>query len=310
MAETLATYSVPEHYVKMYTANVQAALVKQGGKFRSLISQGAYQGEKAQVVNFLGPIEFVERTSPYTDTKVSEIEHTQRWINGTEYDCAVYIDKLDMLKMIYDPTSPYVARMQEAASRKEDEIIMSKFFAAAKTGKDGLTSTSFNAANIVAHGSANLTVAKLRSLKKLIKKKQIDTRTVRPFIAITADEADNLLSDTQVGSSDYNAVKPFVDGEVGGFMGFTFVPYEDNGGVQTYATADGKSIPFSASGTSYRQLPVWVPDGMHFGAWDGLSITIDRLPTKNNIQQALASFTAGATRLDEKKVFAVECLIP
>lgn len=310
MAETSAAYSVPEHYVKMYTANVQAALVKQGGKLAGYVSQSTYMGEKAQVVDFLGPIEFTERSTPYQDTKVSEIEHTQRWINGTEYDCAVYIDKLDQLKMIYDPTSPYVERMREAAARKQDEIIMSRFFASAKTGKDGLTSTSFKAANIVAHGSASLTVAKLRSLKKLIKKRQIDTRIVKPFIAITADEADAMLAETQVGSSDYNQVKPFVDGEVGGFMGFTFVPYEDNGGVQTYASADGKSIPFSATGTSYRQLPVWVPDGMHYGNWAGLNITIDRLPTKNNITQALASFTAGATRLDENKVFGVECLIP
>jgi hypothetical protein len=310
MAETLATYTVPESHVKMYTANVQAALVKKGSILRPTISQGSYMGEKAQVVSFLGPIEFVERNTPYADTKVSEIEHTQRWINGNEYDCAVYVDRLDTLKMIFDPTSPYVERMREAAARKEDEIIMSGFFASAKTGKDGTTSTSYKTTNVVAHGSAGMSVAKLRALKKLIKKRHIDTRMVKPFIAVTADEVDALLGETSVGSSDYNAVKALVDGEVGYFMGFTFVPYEDNGGVRTLAAADGKSIPYALSSTTHRMLPCWVPDGMHVGDWEGFMISIDKLPTKNYVQQAFATFTKGRTRLEENKVFGMECLIP
>lgn len=307
MAETVATYSVPEHHVKMYTANVQAALTKKGGLLTGLVSGSSYSGEKSQVVNFIGPVEFIERDTPYADTKLTEAEHTQRWISGREYDCAILIDRLDVLKMIYDPTSPYVERMREAAARKLDEIVMSKFFAVAKTGKDGTTDTIFKAANTVAHGAAGLTVAKLRSLKKLIKKRHIDTRTVKPNLAVTADEADSLLGETQVGSSDYNAVKALVDGEVSMFMGFIFHPYEDNGGV----SGDGKSIPsYVSGGDTIRQLPCWLNDGMHLGQWDGLSIVISPRPDKNNIKQAHATFTAGATRLEEDKVFMLEAKKP
>lgn len=59
MAETLATYSVPEHHVKMYTANVKAALAKQGGILVPHVSVGNYSGEKSQVVNFIGTVEFL-----------------------------------------------------------------------------------------------------------------------------------------------------------------------------------------------------------------------------------------------------------
>lgn len=302
MAETLATYQVPEHYVKMYTANVQAAIVKSGGLLTGLVSSSGYSGEKVQVVNFIGPVQFNERTTKYGDTVVSELEHTQRWISGTEYDCAIFVDRLDTLKMIYEPTSPYVARMQEAYNRKLDEIIMSSFFKTAKVGKDGATDKAFPSANIIAHGGTSLTVAKLRSLRKLIRKKHIDLRSVTPYIAVTADEADSLLGETQVNSSDYNAVKPLVSGEVSNFMGFNFVPYEDNDDLG----GDGKSIPRSASDNTVRQLPVWMPDGMHTGTWDGLTILISPRPDKNNIKQIHATFTAGATRLEEKKVFQVE----
>lgn len=305
MAETLSTYSVPEHHVKMYTANVQALLTKKGGLLGAYVSSAPYTGEKAQVVSFIGPVEFVERDTPYGDTKLSELEHTQRWITGNEYDCAVLVDRLDTLKMIYDPTSPYVERMREAASRKMDEIIMSKFFAVAKTGKDGNTNVAFPNGNIIAHGGTRMSVAKLRSARKLLKKKHVDLRTTKPLIAVTAEQTDDLLGEVAVGSSDYNAVKPLVDGEVSQFMGFVFVPYEDNG-----VSTNGKGIPSeSVAGPAViRDCPVWVPDGMHFGMWDGLSIVIGPRPDKNNIKQIHATFTAGATRLDESKVLQLQCV--
>lgn len=304
MAETIASYSVPEHHVKMYTANVQAALAKKGGILTSLVSKGSYVGEKAQVVNFIGPVEFVERDTAYADTKLVELEHTQRWIVGKEYDCAVLVDRLDTLKMIYDPTNPYVERFREAAARKQDEIIMQAFQANAKTGKDGTTSTPIKTANSVAHGQLGLTVAKLRALKKLIKKRHIDTRMVKPYIAVSAEEVDDLLGEVAVGSSDYNAVKPLVDGEVSSFMGFNFIPYEDSGD-----NLKGKSIPRAATEGGYvvRQCPVWVMDGMQHGSWESLVITISNRPDKNNIKQIHGTLTEGATRLDEDKVFVVEC---
>lgn len=302
MAETLATYSVPEHHISMFTANVQNVLTKKGGLIAPLVSQGSYRGEKSQVVNFIGPVEFIERDTPYSDTKLTELEHTVRWISGKEYDCAVLVDRLDTLKMIYDPTNPYVERFREAAARKQDEIVMSKFFATAKTGKEGTTNTTFKAANTVAHGGTRMSVAKLRALRKLIKKRHLDLRTVRPYIAVTSEQVDDLLGEVVVGSSDYNSVKPLESGEVSGFMGFVFIPYEDNG-----SSADGRGIPEITDGAdNVRELPVWVPDGMHFGSWEGLTIIVNNRPDKNNIKQLHGTFTAGATRLEEDKVFKLQ----
>lgn len=305
MAETVASYSVPEHYVRMYTANVQAALNKKGGLLTGLVSRATYRGEKSQVVNFIGPVEFIERDTPYADTKLTELEHTTRWITGIEYDCAVLVDRLDTLKMIYDPTSPYVERFREAAARKMDEIIMNKFFAVAKAGKEGTIDIPFPNRDIVAHGGTRMSVAKLRAVRKLIKRRHVDLRTTRPYIAVTAEQVDDLLGEVAVTSSDYNAVKPLVDGEVSSFMGFNFVPYEDNGNAQ-----NGRGIPTTtvAGPATIRNCPVWVPDGMHFGDWEGLVITINNRPDKNNIKQIHGTFTAGATRLEEGKVFQLQCV--
>jgi hypothetical protein len=297
MAETLATYSVPEHHVAQFTGNVRALLTKKGGILTPYVSRGSYRGEKIQLINFIGPVEFIERRTVYADTKVTELEHTSRWITGREYDCAVLVDRLDTLKMIYDPTNPYTERMREAAARRMDQIVMDAFYATAKAGKDGSTSVAFPAGNIVAHASAGLTVAKLRSLRKMMKKKHVDLRGVRPLIAVTAEEIDDLLGETSVNSIDYNSVKPLVDGEVTSFMGFNFLPYEDNGADKIYTYDDTGTV---------RRLPVWTPDGMHLGVWDALTIIINNRADKNNIKQIHATFTAGATRVDEDNVFAVD----
>lgn len=301
MSETIASYSVPEHHVKMYTANVRAALHKKGGLLMPHVSTASYTGsEKSQVVNFIGQVEFIERDTVYGDTKLTELEHTQTWISGKEYDCAVLVDRLDTLKMIYDPTSPYVERFREAAARKMDEIIMGGFFADRKVGKDGTQTSVFGTNNTIVHGGTAMSVAKLRSLRKLMKKRHLDLRSVRPKIAVTADEVDDLLGEVAVTSSDYNAIKPLVDGEVSNFMGFEFIPYEDNGTVDM---TNGRGVPKNGN---IRNLPVWVPDGMHFGVWDGLTITIGNRPDKNNIKQIHGTFTAGRTRLEECRVFNLQ----
>lgn len=299
--ETLAQYSVPEHQVNMFASNVRAAIAKKGGDIVSRVSRGFYRGAKVQVVDFIGPIEFIERSTVYGDTKITEVEHTSRWISALEYDCAILIDRLDTLKMIYDPTSPYVERMREAAARKYDQIVMAKFFASASTGKDGTTQIAFPNTNIIAHGGTGMGVVKLRALRKLMKKRYIDLRGVWPMIAVTADQIDNLLAETTTTSRDFNDVKPLVDGEVTRFMGFEFVPHEDfaQDGIPTFVDTGPVNI---------RQCPVWVNDGMHFGTWEDLTVIISNRPDKNNIKQVHATFTAGATRLEEEKVFQLQCL--
>jgi len=296
MAETVATYTVPEHYVSMFTANVESVLQKRGGKLRGLVTSGTYSGEKVQVVNFIGPIEFLKRDTPYQDTVVTEPEHTSRWIAAEDYDAAVLIDRIDTLRMIYDPTSPYVERFREAAARVEDQVILDSFFAVAKAGKLASVNVPFPAADVIPNGGTGLTLAKLRATRKLLKKRFVDLEAERPYIIVTADEIDALLGETQVISADYAAIKALVDGEVTSFMGFTFIPAE--GWPSTYTEI--------GTGFTIRQLPVWVRSGMHFGSWQNLQITINGRPDKNNIKQIHGSMSMGATRLEEGKVLDLE----
>jgi hypothetical protein len=307
MAETVASYSIPEAHVYMFTDNIRATIARAGGLVYPYVSMGSYVGERVQVVNFIGPVEFIQRDTPYADTKLTELEHTSRWINGFEYDVAVLIDRLDTLKMIYDPTNPYVDRFRQAHERKRDQIVVDSFFLDAKAGKDANIVMSYKAANTVPSGTvgttpAGFTTAKLRALRKLMKKRNLDLRTIKPIILVTSEAIDDLIGDTNAAgqglttSSDYAAIKALVDGEISYFMGFQFQPFEDY---------NAKGIPYQAGSTVVRQSPAWIPDGMHYGTWQDLVVTISNRPDKNNIKQIHATFTAGAVRLEEDKVFAI-----
>lgn len=318
--ETIASYSVPEHHVIQFTANVQAELARQGGLLRSNVSVGTYNGDRAQVVNFLGPIYFQERTTAYQDTKVTEPEHTQRWISGRDFDCALLVDRLDTLRMIYDPTNPYVERMREAAARLEDDVIVASFYSAALSGKQGTTVIQFPSADVVpfdggqnaSTNASNITgsqqgmsVAKLRRARRALKERYVDLRAEKPMIAVTAAQVDDLLGEVAVGSKDYNSVQPLVDGEVSQFMGFTFVPIQD---VIPTRVASTELVPGTTNAEGLvRQCPVWVKSGMHFGTWQDLVVTINNRPDKNNIKQIHGCMTLGATRVEEGKVLALEC---
>ena len=231
MAETIATYSVPQHHVSMFTDNVRNVITRNGGIIYPHVTHGSYRGEKVQVVKFIGPVEFIERDTPYSDTKLTELEHTSRWIAAKEFDVAVLIDRLDTLKMIYDPTNPYVERFRQAHERKRDDIILDKFFAPAKTGKTGDVDVSYKTTNTVADGGTGFTLVKLRALRKLMKKRNLDLRSIKPLILVNGEAIDDLLGETQVTSSDYAAVKALVDGEVNYFMGFNFLNFEDYNGT-------------------------------------------------------------------------------
>jgi len=294
MAETINAFDVPEHHVKMFTSNVMMDIQLKPRGLIQYVTRSSYTGEGAQAVNFIGTMDFDELEGRKADTKLSELAHTQRWIYPKDFTAATLVERIDQLRMIYDPTSPYVEAMAMGHGRRTDELIVNAFKGLGYSGKDGATSVSLPSDNIIDHGSTGLTVAKLRTARKTIKK-LIKGDILEPiYIGVTADQVDDLLDETTVTSTDYNAIRPLVDGEVSRFMGFTFIPFE----------GWNSSVPAS---NVIRECPVWLQSGMHWGDWDSLSVSIDKRPDKNNLPQLFGRFSGNAVRIREEKVLIIEC---
>jgi len=216
----------------------------------------------------------------------------------SDFDLPQLIDSFDKLRLITDPQSSYVQNAVKAAGRQFDRLICSAFTGTAKTGEAGSTSTVFTAANEidVATGGANskLNVAKLREVKRLMMANHVDFDMEEAYVGITAADHDALLGEIQVVSADFNGGAAVLkDGKIMEFMGFRFIHCE--------------LIETILAGTNEVTLPVWVKSGMHLGMWNDIENSVDqRADLQGRPWQLYTIMTAGATRLEENKVYAIE----
>ena len=139
------------------------------------------------------------------EENVMETPHERRMVTLNDYEYADLIDDQDRIRMLASPESVYAKSAANALGRAMDDSIITAFNASAKTGKAGSTSTALPAGNIIAHGSAGLTVAKLISAKKLLDAGSVDP-SINRYIVVSPEQIEDLLNTTSVTSADFNTV--------------------------------------------------------------------------------------------------------
>lgn len=304
-----STFDIPDHYFSQFTSNVELELQRAGSKLLPYVRVESYSGEKAQVVNKYGEVEMTELTTRYSDTEWAEIARTQRWIHPKHYALHMPVDRKDQLKTLYDLQNPLVQAGAMAVGRKQDDVIAAAFFGTAYAGVNGLDSVTWGydvygnaltsntiAVDYVETGStanSNLTVGKLRKAQEQLTDYEIDLEREMPVVIATSNQRHALLRDTSVTSSDYNAVKALVNGEVNTFMGFRFVWLSKN------------LVPTDSN--SYRRVAVITPGALVAGQWEGMQTRISERADKNHTVQISMYMDFNATRIDEKRILEIKC---
>lgn len=118
-----------------------------------------------------------------------------------------YTDIFDAKEVNFDEKTELQTTIAGALGRRRDQLILDAMDAA-------------TAGTVIAHGSAGLTLAKLITASKSLTDKGVPGSD--RHIAVSAAGLEDLLSVTQVQSSDYNSVRSLVSGELDTFMGFKF----------------------------------------------------------------------------------------
>ena len=275
-------------FSQQFSANVQLLSQQRGSILRGGVSEESVTGEKA-FFDQVGAAAAVKRTSRHGDTPVVETPHSRRMVTMDSYEWADLIDDVDKVKMLIDPTSTYAQAAAAAMGRAMDDAIITAATGTSKTGKSGGTSTSMLAANQIANGSADLTVAKLIQAKKILDNGSVDPSIPR-HIAVGPDQIEALLNTTSVTSSDFNTVKALVQGEVNTFMGFQF----------HMSTRLGKS-------GNIRTCFAWAEDGIKLAVGKDVQSRIDERADKSYSTQVYYCATFGATRMEEAKVVQIDC---
>jgi len=290
------SFNITTHFVQQYTTNVQLLLQQKGSKLRNTVTVGSYTGKAAKAIEQVGPVTAQKRTIRHGDTPLISTPADARWVFPVDYEWADLIDDQDKLRMLIDPTSSYSQNGAYALGRAMDDEIISAFFADAKTGENGSTTTVFGADQDVvvgtgSTGATGLNISKLREAKKILMQNEVDIDNDPLFCIITAQQHDDLLNEAQAISLDYNTRPVLVDGKITAFMGFNFVHTE--------------RLPLNSS--SQRRVPAFAKSGMHLGMFNDINTMISERADKGYATQVYVKGTFGATRTEEGKVVEIVC---
>jgi len=304
---------VPVNFVNAYSSNVFHLSQQKGSRFAMHCRNEMQKGEK-DFYDFIGTVSARRRTGRHSDTVYSDTPHGRRACFIDDFDHADLVDKVDKLRMIYDPENEYSIAARNAMGRSMDDVIIEAALGTAYTGKDGTIPVVLpNTQKVVAFDGATTTgvglnVKTLRAVKKKFNQNEVDTTEL--FFAYSAEEQDSLLGQTEVTSADYANVKALVQGAVDSFMGFRFIHSERlprPASNVTYTVTNG--VYGAGTGTvtasKGRRCIAWEKTGILFAKAQDIVARIDELPGKNYSVQIFTSMTIGATRMEEVKVVEV-----
>ena len=273
-------------FVQQYSANVQMLSQQMGSLLRDKVRVESVVGKNA-FLDQVGSVTAVEKTSRHSDTPQIDTPHARRRLSMSDYEFADLIDQQDKVRLLIDPTSSYAQAAAMAMGRAMDDVIISAALGTAYTGETGSTSQSNT--NQIVHGSAGLTIAKLRTAKQTLDLGDVDPSIPR-YIIVGPKQITDLLGTTEVTSSDFNTVKALANGEINSFLGFNFIV----------------SNRLSLSGTT-RSCIAYAQDGLALGIGKDVNARIDERADKSYATQVYYCMSIGATRMEEAKVVEVQC---
>lgn len=250
-------------------------------------------------VERLGKTDAYDITSRHADTQYVDTPHSRRWLDLQDKGWADLVDELDKIKMLADPTSPYVGLGVAALNRAKDDIILAAARGSARLGSGG--TQALPSGQKIAEGGTGLTLAKLLAAKEILDAAEVDEEmqaedgqspnmAAQRVIAVTTRQLTNLLGTTEIKSVDYNNVKALAQGQVDTFLGFKFVRTERVAKVGTT-----------------RFVTCWSRGCVAFGWGKDIVTSIDPLPTKNYSVQVYSRESIGAVRVEDEGVVEIGC---
>jgi hypothetical protein len=285
-------------FVQQFSDNLIMLAQQKGSRIRDRVMNKTVTGDAAYFER-IGAVAAVPKTTRHMDSPQMDTPHSRRRVTLTDYLWGDLIDAEDEVRMLIDPTSAYAQSGGFALGRAIDDVIIAAATGSATAVTSSLTaatsSVAFPAANVIAHASADLTVAKLISARRLLMKNNIDMSEEMTLV-VNSSAIASLLGTTQVTSADYNTVKALVSGNIDTFMGFKFVQTERLLGV-----ADGTS-------TAPIKVLAFAKSALGLAVGRDINIRISERADKNYATYVHAAMSIGATRIEEEKIVEIDCV--
>ena len=279
--------------IQTYKEGVLLALQQRRSKLRAAVRDDGKVEGKRVLFDILNATAMTKRTQRNQPTVLTEQSHARRAGVFDFYDLHMPVDPIDIPRIGSDPTSSYQQNGVMACERQIDEIIIGAMTGTAYEGEDGTTAVLFNAGGtaLIAHGGTGLTKDKIIEAKKTFMTNHVDDSETL-YWAYGPEQFEDLMNIDEVVNNDYNQ-KALQDGKVVYFCGFNWIP----------TTLLGVG---AIAGT--RRNVAWAKTGVGFLLGKGMEIDIGKRRDLSNITQISINMAAGALRVEDGKLLAIDCV--
>lgn len=292
------SFQIDTALVNAYRANIEVKFQQRQSRFRPHVRVESQHAEY-EFYDRVGPVDAVEVINRHSDTPLVSTPHDRRRVGLRAFDWADLIDNWDRIRMLADPTSPYVTNAVMSLNRSMDDVVIQAMFATAYAGQTGTTTVSYPSAsqiavNYVESGTAansNLTVGKLRYARYLLNKAEATVEEEGDLcIVCDPSQIQSMLRQTEVTNSDYNTIKALASGDIDSFMGFKFV-------MSNRLTV----------ASNVRQVVAFERQGLLLAIGEEIKVDVGPRRDKRNSIQVYVSGMFGSTRMWEEKVLQISC---
>jgi hypothetical protein len=237
-------------------------------------------------------VSMVQSVSRHEDTPLTEVPFSRRRVTFNTYRAVDLIDNPDRVKMAKDPTSPTMKQLMAAMNRQKDDVLIAAALGSAYSvnSADSASAVSLPAAQKIANGSADLTLAKLLEAKKKLLSNDVDPAEEPMYVVVGPDQLEALLSVTTNTSVDFNSVRALMNAELDTWCGFKFI-------ISTRLAKVG----------DIRSCFAWAKSGIGLAMNGTPNIRISERSEKNYSTQVFVECSMGATRIEDEKVVQIDC---
>jgi len=285
---------VNKAFVNKYRANFIHLAQQKGSRLRNFVRVNEGVVGKADHWDRLGSTAAQKMTSRHSDTPLISTPHSRRKIVMEDYNWADLVDRADQIKMLSDPGSEYMTAGVWAMGRTIDDIVLESMTgnATSVSSADAASDIALPSAQKVVHGSAGMTIAKLRAARKILREADIDPDE-ELYLAISGDKIEDLFAEsgTPIINHDFNDKKPMVTGSIGQFFGFNFIHTE-----RLNNDSDGN-----------QQVMAWAKSGIGLSIGKNIETKLSERADKNYSWQVYAQMSLGAVRVQDTHVVEIAC---
>jgi len=290
------SYTIPEIFHQKFATNIEAAIQQTSSVLDSTVTPFNFDAKSKSIL--IGTtIDWADATDGrMAQTNIGEYNATQRWVvtEKVMVPVAPALDEWDesLLDEITSPGSDIINAITYGYNRIKEKKIIAAVESAVSIGANAPTSTeAFPADNIISHGDAGLTFAKVAKVVRLAREQDVNPAELT-WVISAKDEENLIVNVNEVRSKDFTKVAPIEGGSVVGsrWMGFTWI-------VSNQLTTD--TTNHTVNSLVYGKQAIRFNFGSRKSA-------IETRPDRNGAIQFRSSARMGGARAQDKGVFIVK----